>query len=151
MRRYLSAFFVLLAFALGAVSASGATPTPAPDLRAGAGAQPIAFVADVPFPASFVPYPGVEPSIVFTRDGAHVIGVQGSHWNSKETFGYYIFKWYPGRESTARDLGRLTSGRGVLEVADSRLFAWSFEEQRLKIFQVADFIPPDDHQNAYVP
>jgi hypothetical protein len=157
MRHYLTSVLLLVAFALGATSArqqreiQTVHAAPAAEDGARPSSAGVVSVADVPFPVAFTPYGGVEPSIVFTRDGAHVIGIQGSYWGIKETFGWYVFKWYPGRETTARDLGMLTTGRGVLEVADRRLWAWGFEGNRLRIFQVVDFVAPDDAQNLFVP
>jgi len=45
----------------------------------------------------------------------------------------------------------VTSGRGILEIADRRLWVWAYEGTSLRIFQITDWVSPDDAQNAWVP
>jgi hypothetical protein len=152
MRRIASLAVVLASFALGVLFARGRLLPPAPVAHAAASPS-LQWVGDMPFPPGFEPYGGVEPSVFFGRDGAHVIAAQGTYNGQKERFGWYVFKWYPGRAGGAVQLGdgMVTTGRGTLEVADRRLWAWGFQGNRLRIFQVMDWVSPDDAQNAYVP
>src|SRR5262245_30207596 len=167
MRRSLKLAFLLVAFVLGAglarslphsgepvahaapAAAVGRTTRTAASIPSTAAVQ---FVAEVPFPAGFEPYGGVEPSVFFARDGAHVVAAQGTYYGRKDLFGFYVFKWYPGRGAAVQlGVSYVTTGRGVLEIADRRLVVWAYEGTKLRIFQITDWISPDDAQNVWVP
>src|SRR5262245_5627844 len=150
MRRSVNLVVLLVVFLFGVVVARILAPGGLSVAHA-ASAAPV-FVGEVPFPAGFEPYGGVEPGVFFARDGAHIIAAQGTYYGRKDLFGFYVFKWYPGR-GAAVQLGPsyVTTGRGVLEIADRRLFVWAYEGTKLRIFQITDWISPDDAQNVWVP
>jgi hypothetical protein len=150
MPRSLNVVVLLVAFTVGVAFARLASRGGMSVVHAAA-AAPL-FVGEVPFPAGFEPYGGVEPTVFFSRDGAHVIAAQGTYYGRKDLFGFYVFKWYPGR-GAAVQLGAsyVTTGRGVLEIADRRLWVWAYEGTKLRIFQITDWISPDDAQNVWVP
>ncbi len=153
MRRSLQLVLLLVAFVLGAGLARFVPRWGEPIVHAAGvpAASAVQFVAEVPFPAGFQPYGGVEPNVFFARDGVHIIGAHGTYNGRKDIFGWYVFKWYPGQGSAVQ-LGPtpLTTGRGTLEIADRRLWTWAYEGTLLRIFQITDWIGPDDAQNVWV-